>query len=44
MGPITEAIANGADYVVVGRPISTAPDPIAMVELLQREIVKALET
>ncbi len=39
-----EAIANGADYVVVGRPISTAPDPIAMVELLQREIVKALET
>jgi orotidine-5'-phosphate decarboxylase len=39
-----EAIANGADYVVVGRPISTAADPIAMVELLQREIEKALAT
>jgi orotidine-5'-phosphate decarboxylase len=37
-----EAIANGADYVVVGRPISTADDPIAMVELMQLEIKKAL--
>lgn len=39
-----EAIANGADYVVVGRPISTASDPIAIVERLQKEIVKALES
>ena len=39
-----EAIANGADYIVVGRPISTAADPVAMVELLQREIGKALAT
>ncbi len=39
-----EAIANGADYVVVGRPIATASDPIAMVELMQREIEKALAT
>ena len=39
-----EAIANGADYVVVGRPVSTAGDPIAVVELMQREIEKALAT
>ena len=39
-----EAIANGADYVVVGRPISTASDPIAIVEQMQREIEKALAT
>ncbi|MHC1729124.1 MAG: orotidine-5'-phosphate decarboxylase [Syntrophobacteraceae bacterium] len=37
-----EAIRNGADYVVVGRPISTAKDPIAVVETMQREIEKAL--
>lgn len=37
-----EAIANGADYVVVGRPISTAGDPIAVVESMRREIEKAL--
>jgi len=39
-----EAIANGADYVVVGRPISTASDPIAIVQQMQREIEKALAT
>jgi len=39
-----EAIANGADYVVVGRPISTASDPIAVVERMQREIEEALAT
>jgi len=40
----SEAIANGADYVVVGRPISTASDPIAVVERMQREIEEALAT
>jgi orotidine-5'-phosphate decarboxylase len=39
-----EAMANGADYVVVGRPISTKKDPIATVELMQAEINKALAT
>ncbi len=39
-----QAIANGADYVVVGRPISTADDPIAMVKLIHREIAEALDT
>lgn len=37
-----EAIINGADYVVIGRPISTAKDPIAVVESMQREIQKGL--
>lgn len=39
-----QAIANGADYVVVGRPISTADDPIAMVKLIHKEIAEALTT
>jgi orotidine-5'-phosphate decarboxylase len=33
-----EALAAGADHIVVGRPISTAMDPIAVVESMQREI------
>jgi orotidine-5'-phosphate decarboxylase len=33
-----EAIANGADHIVVGRPISTAKDPISVVESMQREM------
>lgn len=37
-----EAIRNGADYLVIGRPISTAADPVAVVESLQAEIRKAL--
>lgn len=37
-----DAIVNGADYVVVGRPISTAKDPVAVVESMQREIQKGL--
>lgn len=39
-----EAISNGADYVVVGRPISNAKDPTSVVETMQREIQKALES
>ncbi len=37
-----DAIINGADYVVVGRPISKAKDPVAVVESMQREIRKGL--
>jgi len=37
-----QAIINGADYVVVGRPISRAQDPIAVVESMQSEIRKGL--
>ncbi|MDX1459756.1 MAG: orotidine-5'-phosphate decarboxylase [Xanthomonadales bacterium] len=36
------AIRNGADYLVVGRPIRTAPDPAAAAEAIQSEIVAAL--
>ena len=37
-----KALENGADYIVVGRPISTATDPIAVVESMQKEITAAL--
>lgn len=37
-----QAMADGADYVVVGRPISSAGDPIEAVETMQREIERAL--
>jgi orotidine-5'-phosphate decarboxylase len=37
-----DAIINGADYVVVGRPISKAKDPIAIVESMQSKIRKGL--
>ncbi len=37
-----QAAANGADHVVIGRPISTAPDPLAMVRQLQAEITAGL--
>lgn len=37
-----EAMRNGADYIVVGRPIRTADDPIAVVESLQSEIESEL--
>lgn len=32
------ALANGADHVVVGRPITRAADPIAVIEGMQAEI------
>jgi orotidine-5'-phosphate decarboxylase len=37
-----QAIINGADYVVVGRPISRAKDPIAVVKSMHKEIEKGL--
>jgi orotidine-5'-phosphate decarboxylase len=33
-----EAIANGADYIVVGRPITAAPDPAAAAKAILAEI------
>ncbi len=36
------AIKDGADYLVVGRPIRTAPDPRAAAEAIQEEIADAL--
>lgn len=37
-----EAILNGADYVVIGRPISTSTDPIATTMSIQQEISEAI--
>lgn len=36
------AIRNGADHVVVGRPIRDAADPVAVVKQMQQEIAAAL--
>lgn len=37
-----QAIKNGADYVVVGRPIRNAPNPLDIVKAMQEEIAAAL--
>jgi orotidine-5'-phosphate decarboxylase len=38
------AITGGADYLVVGRPISKAADPVAVIASLQKEIKQGLST
>lgn len=38
-----EAIYNGADYIVVGRPIRNAPDPLRAAAIIAEEIEKALK-
>jgi orotidine-5'-phosphate decarboxylase len=35
---VAQALANGADYVVIGRPIRQAPDPRAAAEAIQATI------
>jgi orotidine-5'-phosphate decarboxylase len=35
---VAQAFANGADYIVVGRPIRNAPDPRAAAEAIQETI------
>ncbi len=35
------AIGNGANYVVVGRPITKAADPIKVIEMMQQDIVSS---
>jgi len=37
-----QAIRNGADYLVVGRPIRSADDPRAAAESIQQDIARAL--
>ncbi len=33
-----EAVADGADYLVIGRPVTRAPDPVAALNAIHREI------
>jgi orotidine-5'-phosphate decarboxylase len=35
-----QAVANGADYLVIGRPITRAPDPLAALRAIHAEIAK----
>lgn len=37
------AIYNGAEYIVVGRPIRNAPDPVKSAESIAKEIERAME-
>ena len=37
------AIANGADYLVIGRPITQAADPVATLAAINRDLEPALE-
>jgi orotidine-5'-phosphate decarboxylase len=39
----SQAIAAGADYLVVGRPITRAPDPRAAAEAIAGEIARAMQ-
>lgn len=38
----SEAVRNGADYIVVGRPIRRAPDPVEAAKRIAGEIEKAV--
>ena len=38
-----EAILNGADYLVIGRPIYKAPDPVEAAKKITREIEEAIQ-
>jgi len=37
---VEQAFKNGADYIVVGRPIRKAPDPRAAAEAIQQNIAQ----
>lgn len=39
-----DAIAAGASYLVIGRPISAAPDPVAAADLILEEMAAALRS
>jgi orotidine-5'-phosphate decarboxylase len=40
---VEQAFQNGADYIVVGRPIRNAPDPKVKAEEIQRRISSIFE-
>ena len=39
--PPGEAVRAGADYLVVGRSVTRAPDPIAALDAIERDITAA---
>jgi orotidine-5'-phosphate decarboxylase len=39
-----QAVINGADHVVIGRPIRDSSDPIALIRSLQQELTEGLAT
>lgn len=39
---VPDAFRNGADYIVVGRPIRNAPDPRAAAAMIQEQILQSL--
>jgi len=39
---VGEAFQNGADYIVVGRPVRDAPDPVAVIKGMQAQIQSVL--
>lgn len=41
---VQEAFRNGADYIVVGRPIRNAPDPRLAAQEIQKQIAAVFET
>ena len=41
---VAQAFANGADYIVVGRPIRQAVDPRAAAEAIQTTIAGIFKT
>jgi orotidine-5'-phosphate decarboxylase len=40
---VAQAFRNGADYIVVGRPIRNAPDPRAAAEAIQETVLRSVE-
>lgn len=42
IGTPEEAIRAGADYIIVGRPITGAPDPVAAAKAIEEEIHRGL--
>ena len=39
----SDAINSGVDYMVIGRPITSADDPVAAAKLIINEIEEALQ-